>query len=260
MSTITASLSAAAISHATTTNGTPGPRRLRVAAVIPAYNEEGKIGRVLRKIPPGVVDAVIVVDDCSRDGTSEEARQGGAVVLRHAVNQGVGAGIRTGIDFAREHGYDIVTVLSGDDQHDPSELPAVLEPLLKGQCDLVQGSRRLGGGRMVQIKWFRRITTAIYPVLFHLCTGFRSTDATNGFRAFRLSMFRDRRINLWQPWLNRYELEPYLLYQAVVTGKRVKEVPITIIYHQEGTTKMRGLGDWWRILRPLVLLTLGLKR
>jgi dolichol-phosphate mannosyltransferase len=236
------------------------PRLERVAAVIPAFNEEGKIGRVLRKIPPGLVDVVIVVDDCSRDGTAEEARAGGAVVLRHAVNQGVGAGIRTGIDYAREHGYDIVVILSGDDQHDPSELPIVLAPLLSGECDLVQGSRRLGGGRMVQIPWFRRLTTAIYPVLFWLCTGFRSTDATNGFRAFKVSIFRDCSINLWQTWLNRYELEPYLLYQAVVTGKRVKEVPITIIYHQEGTTKMRGLKDWWRILRPLVLLKLGLKR
>jgi dolichol-phosphate mannosyltransferase len=238
----------------------PATRRLRVAAVIPAYNEEGKIGRVVRKIPPGIVDAVVVVDDCSRDRTSEEAREAGATVLRHEVNQGVGAGIRTGIDYARRNGFDVVTVLSGDDQHDPNELPIVLGPLQSGQCDFVQGSRRLGGGKMVQIRWFRRITTAIYPVLFHLCTGFRSTDATNGFRAFRLSILDDKRINLWQDWLNRYELEPYLLYQAVVTGKRVKEVPITIIYHQEGTTKMRGLKDWWRILRPLVLLTLGLKR
>jgi dolichol-phosphate mannosyltransferase len=234
--------------------------RMRIAAVIPAYNEEGKIGRVLRKIPPGIVDAIIVVDDCSRDRTSEEARAGGAVVLRHEVNQGVGAGIRTGIDYARQNGFDIVTILSGDDQHDPTELPVVLAPLLSGQCDFVQGSRRLGGGKMVKIRWFRRITTAIYPVLFHLCTGFRSTDATNGFRAFKLSIFEDQRINLWQPWLNRYELEPYLLYQAVMTGKCVKEVPITIIYHQEGTTKMRGLKDWWRILRPLVLMTLGWKR
>ena len=236
------------------------PCRLRVAAVIPAYNEQGKIGRVLRKIPPGIVDAILVVDDCSRDRTSEEAAAGGAIVLRHEVNQGVGAGIRTGIDYARQHGFDVVTILSGDDQHDPTELPIVLGPIFSGQCDFVQGSRRLGGGKMVKIRWFRRITTAIYPVLFHLCTGFRSTDATNGFRAFKLSIFNDRRINLWQSWLNRYELEPYLLYQAVMTGKRVKEVPITIIYHQEGTTKMRGLKDWWRILRPLVLMTLGLKR
>lgn len=241
-------------------NGVSTPKRLRVAAVIPAFNEEGKIGRVLRKIPPGIVDAIIVVDDCSRDGTSGEARAGGAIVLRHEVNQGVGAGIRTGIDYAIQHGFDVVTILSGDDQHDPTELPTVLKPLETGQADFVQGSRRLGGGKMVKIGWFRRITTAIYPVLFHLCTGFRSTDATNGFRAFKLSIFRDKRINLWQEWLNRYELEPYMLYQAVMTGKRVKEVPITIIYHQEGTTKMRGLKDWWLILRPLVLLTLGLKR
>ena len=64
---------------------------LRRVAIVPAYNEEGKIGRVVRKIPPGVVDAVVVVDDCSRDRTSEEARECGAIVLRHEINQGVGA-------------------------------------------------------------------------------------------------------------------------------------------------------------------------
>ena len=88
------------------TNRPAASRHQRVAAVIPAYNEEGKIGRVLRKIPPGIVDAIIVVDDCSRDRTSEEARAGGAIVLRHDVNQGVGAGIRTGIDYARQNGFD----------------------------------------------------------------------------------------------------------------------------------------------------------
>lgn len=232
----------------------------RVAVVIPAFNEEGKVGRVLQKIPPGVADLVVVVDDASRDATAEEARRGGAMVISHSRNRGVGAAIRTGIDHARSHAFDIVAILSGDDQHDPSELPRVLEPLLAGTCDLVQGSRRLSSNGTVDMNLFRRVTTWIYPRLFRLATGFPSTDATNGFRAFRLSIFEDPRINLWQSWLDTYELEPYLLYQAVVTGKRVREAPITIVYHRQGTTKMKGLRDWWRIVRPLVYLTLGLRR
>lgn len=236
---------------------TPGGR---VAVVIPAYNEEGKIGRVLAKVPPGVAQAVFVVNDASSDGTAEEARRGGATVVSHPHNRGVGAAIRSGIDQARAQGLDIVAILSGDDQHEPSELPQVLEPLLAGRADLVQGSRRVSGKRYVDIGLFRRLTTRVYPWLFRLATGYPSTDATNGFRAFRLSIFDDPRIDLWQDWLDTYELEPYLLYQAVVTGKRVVEVPVTVVYHTRGTTKMKAVRDWWRILRPLVFLRLGLRR
>lgn len=234
----------------------------RIAVVIPAYNEQGKVGRVLAKIPAGVIETAIVVDDASSDATAEEARQGGAHVITHPQNKGVGAALRTGIDHARAQQYDIVAILSGDDQHDPSELPRVLAPLLAGECDLVQGSRRLGGGATVAMNLFRRVTTYVYPWLFRLSTGFRfpSTDATNGFRAFRLSIFEDPRIDLWQPWLDTYELEPYLLHRAVTTGKRVREVPITIVYHGRGTTKMRAVRDWWRIARPLVYLSLGLRK
>ncbi len=233
-----------------------------MAVVVPAFNEHGKIGRVVQRIPPGVVDAVIVVDDASRDDTAAEARAAGAVVVSHPVNRGVGAALRSGIDRARAEGFDVVAILSGDDQHDPDELERVLAPIRDGQCDLVQGSRRLGGGQAVDISLFRELTTRLYPLLFRLATRcrFRSTDATNGFRAFRLSIFEDARIDLWQDWLDRYELEPYLLYQAVMTGKRVREVPISIVYHSRGTTKMRAVRDWWRILRPLIFLSLGLKK
>ena len=73
-------------------------------------------------------------------------------------------------------------------------------------------------------------------------------------------MLDDPRIRLDQRWLDRYELEPYLLFQAVRAGYRVREVPVTVRYHSRGTTKMRGLRDGWRIVRPLVYLRLGLKR
>jgi dolichol-phosphate mannosyltransferase len=234
------------------------PRRHRILAVIPAFNEEGKIGRVVGKIPAGVVDAVVVVDDASSDGTAAEAERAGASVLRHESNRGVGAAIRTGIDYARRNAFQFVTVLSGDDQHDPSELPGVLDPLLTGRADFVQGSRQLGG--TVDINTFRRVTTTLYTGLFRILTGFACTDATNGFRAFATSIFDDGRIDLWQDWLSTYELEPYLLFKAVRTGRRVLEVPVTVIYHARGTTKMKPIRDWWRILRPLVYLSLGLRR
>jgi dolichol-phosphate mannosyltransferase len=232
----------------------------RVAAIVPAYNEQGKIGDVVRKIPRRYASCVIVVDDCSSDATSDEARAAGAErVVRHPVNRGVGAGIRTGLFAAREAGFDFAAILSGDDQHEPDELPRVLEPLFAGEADLVQGSRWLPGGATPGIPSDRRWLTRLYPLLFRIASGYPSTDGTNGFRAFRLSMLGDPRIRLDQEWLDRYELEPYLLFQAVRSGYRVREVPVTVRYHSRGTTKMRPLRDGWRILRPLVFLRLGLR-
>ena len=233
----------------------------RVAAVVPAYNEAGKIGDVVRKVPRRYASCVIVVDDCSSDTTSEEARNAGAErVVRHEVNRGVGAAIRTGLMTAREAGFEFAAILSGDDQHEPDELPRVLEPLFAGEADLVQGSRWLPGGATPGIPSDRRMLTRLYPLLFRIASGYPSTDGTNGFRAFRLSMLDDPRIRLEQDWLDRYELEPYLLYQAVRAGYRVREVPCTVRYHARGTTKMHPIRDGWRILRPLVYLRLGLKR
>jgi len=233
----------------------------RVAVVVPAYNERGKIGEVVRKVPRRFAACVIVVDDCSGDGTDAEARAAGAEqVLRHPANRGVGAAIRTGLHHARTLGFEYVAILSGDDQHEPDELPRVLEPLFEQSADLVQGSRWLPGGATPGIPPTRRWLTRLYPILFRLASGYPSTDGTNGFRAFRLALLEDPRLRLDQEWLDRYELEPYLLYQVVRLGYRVREAPVTVRYHSRGTTKMRPIRDGWRILRPIVYLRLGLRK
>ena len=232
----------------------------QVAAVVPAWNEAGKIGDVVRKVPRKWAGTVIVVDDCSSDDTSGEARAAGAeVVIRHEQNRGVGAGIRTGLLEAKRRGLRFAAVLSGDDQHEPVELPRVLVPLFEDAADLVQGSRWLPGGAVPGIPSDRRWLTQLYPVLFRLASGFPITDGTNGMRAFRLSLLDDPRVRLEQDWLDRYELEPYLLFQVIRGGHRVREAPVTVRYHGRGTTKMRLFRDGWRILRPLVYLRLGLR-
>src|SRR6266571_621253 len=144
----------------------------RVAVVIPAFNECGKIGAVVRKVPRRSAGCVIVVDDASADATSDEARAAGADrVLRHPVNRGVGAAIRSGLFEARAAGFEFAVILSGDDQHEPDELPRVLEPLFAGEADLVQGSRWLPGGATPGIPSDRRWLTRLYPWLFRLASG-----------------------------------------------------------------------------------------
>jgi dolichol-phosphate mannosyltransferase len=234
---------------------------VRSLCVIPAYNEAGKIGTLVRRFPDGIVTQVLVIDDGSDDGTADEARAAGAEVITQPENRGVGAAIRTGIDRALADGYEVVVVMGGDDQDDPGEIPLVLGPVEAGEADFVQGSRRLEGRRTIDMPFFRRITTKGYSAIFRVATGFRSTDATNGFRAFRTEIATDPRVDLHQDWLDTYELEPYLLYQAIRCGYRVREAPVTKRYHLDlGYTKMKAGRDWWRILRPIVFLRLGLRK
>ena len=244
----------------------PSPERCalidpaQVAVVVPAWNETGTIGDVVRKVPRRWASTVIVVDDCSADDTAGEARAAGAeVVIRHERNLGVGAGIRTGLFEAKRRGLRYAAILSGDDQHEPDELPRILVPLFEDRADLVQGSRWLPGGATPGIPPERRWLTQLYPLLFRLASGFPITDGTNGMRAFRLGLLDDARIQLQQDWLDRYELEPYLLFQVVRCRYRMSEAPVTVRYHGRGTTKMRLIRDGWRILRPLVYLRLGLR-
>jgi len=234
---------------------------LKVFALIPAYNEEGKIGLVVRRVPRELVETIIVVDDGSSDGTTAEAEAAGAVVLRHERNRGVGAGIRTGLEYGKAHGLDVAVVMGGDDQDNPEEMTRLLAKINEGY-DFVQGSRYLPGGETVNIPWFRWITTGFYSFLFKILVQFPITDGTNGFRAFRLSILDQPGMRWGEPWLDTYELEPYLYYRSITLGLRVTEAPVTKRYPKgkRGFTKMIPILDWWRILRPLLLLRLGFKR
>ena len=127
----------------------------------------------------------------------------------------------------------------------------------------MQGSRRLKGGKTVEGPIFREVSTRLFSLMFTLLIGKRITDGTNGFRAFFLSVLDDESINLDQDWLNTYELEPYLLYKAVISPKfKVVEVPITVYYRggRQQFSKMKPFRDWWRLARPVFFLRFGFRR
>lgn len=236
----------------------------KILAILPAYNESGKIGKVVEKIKKvDLVDTILTIDDCSSDNTSGEAAAAGSMVICHEKNRGVGAAIRTGLQYGIDNKYDIGVILSGDDQHEPQEMERVIGPILAGHYDFIQGSRRMKGGKVVNDQPFRMITTQMYSILFSILVCRRITDATNGFRAFRLSIFEDPSINMNQDWLDRYELEPYILFKAVRSKRiRIKEVPITIYYHSDKKqyTKMKPFRDWWRLAKPMIYLGLRIRK
>ena len=235
----------------------------KIFAVVPAYNEQGKIGTVVSSIvKEKIVETVVVVDDGSKDKTSEEAKKAGATVIRHEKNRGVGMGIRTGLMWGKERGYTIGVVLGGDDQDNPNEIHRLLAPIKNDHFVFVQGSRYMPGGARVNIPLFRWVTTGLFSFIFKLLTRFPITDGTNGFRAFRLDILDTPGMDIHQKWLDKYELEPYLYYKSIELGLNVTEVPVTKRYPKGkiGYSKMVPFIDWWSIIRPLVYLRLGIKK
>ena len=231
-----------------------------VAMVFPLYNERHAIGGLVKRVPPGIAET-IVVDDGSDDGGAQLAREAGARVITQERRRGVGAAIRTGIKAAQANGHSVVVVLAANGKDDPEEAPRLIEKLGEGY-DYVQGSRFFQeGGASIHLPRGRGLMIRGYTFLFRILSGFPATDVTNGYRAYRLSLLDDPRIKIDQSWLDRYELEYYLQWKAITLGYRVVEVGVSKTYPKGGGnySKIRRVVDWWSIVRPTILLWLRLK-
>ncbi len=235
-------------------------RGLKVVLVVPVWDEEKKIGEVVRRAPRDIVDEVLVVDDGSADRSPQVARELGATVLLMGRTVGVGAALRAGFMWARQGGFDVIVVCAGNNKDFPEEIPRLLDPIVEG-ADFVQGSRFAKGGRSGGMPVYRQIATRLHPILFSVASGKWVSESTNGFRAFRAKLLDDARIRLDQSWLDEYELEPYLYWKAIRLGYRTCEVPVTKIYPPKaiGYTKMKPITGWWSMLRPIVLLAFRLR-
>ncbi len=206
---------------------------------------------------------MLVVDDGSTDRSAAVAREQGARVHSMGRVAGVGAAIRKGFELAREDGFDLVVVMAGNNKDSPEEIPRLLDPIVEERADFVQGSRFLkSDADFGPMPLYRKIATRIHPLLFSLVARRRVTESTNGFRALRSSLLSDPALDLDQPWLDEYELEPYLYIRAIRLGYRTAEVPVSKIYppRVQGQTKMKPISGWWSMLKPLVYLGLGIRK
>jgi glycosyltransferase involved in cell wall biosynthesis len=221
---------------------------MRVFAVIPALNEASRIGETIQKVRP-FVDGLVVVDDGSEDATSAAAKEAGAVVLRHALNRGQGAGLRTGTEAALRLGADVIVHIDADGQHDPSFIPALVGPIRDGRAEVVFGSRFLGLEPQ-GMPWSRRLLLAAARNFNTLAMGIpRSvTDPQSGLRA--LSSQAARRLDFRQ---DRMAHCSEILRLATRSGLRWREVPVVVRYSSDTLAKGNQNLDAFKITWQLLL-------
>jgi glycosyltransferase involved in cell wall biosynthesis len=216
----------------------------KIAIVIPAHNEEESLPKVLEGIPKfesSLMNRVFVVDDGSTDETFRVANNGRTEVVRHAFALGVGGALKTGYLLAKEWGADFIVQLDADGEHDPKEIPVVLQPVLDGKADLVVGSRFLNGSPSLSLT--RRIGIKFFSWLLHRLTNYELTDVTSGFRAFRGEVL-DMVIF---PSEGHWAIEMTLL--AGKNRLKVAEVPITPSKRKGGKSQFNEVMTF--ILYPL---------
>lgn len=240
-----------------------------VLAIIPVYDEVEKIGKVISNFTKKFVDEICIIIDSPTTMIRKEIKNSARkidVPLRLIENfrrRGIGFAIRLGIQYALENAFDIIVVLAGNNKDNPKEIPRFLDAIIHDNYDYVQGSRFAPGGNHERTPILRGIFIRLYPLLWSILTKVPCTDITNGFRAYRTEIFGDKRINIWQDWLDSYELEYYIHYKVLTLGYETREVPVSKIYpyrNKGGYSKINPFRDFWNILRPLFYLTLGVRK
>jgi glycosyltransferase involved in cell wall biosynthesis len=231
------------------------PRQLRSIAIVPAHNEEGSVASVLRELRAEQPDfAIVVVDDGSTDRTAAIAGAEGARVISLPFNLGIGGAVQTGYQYARDNGFDVAVQVDGDGQHDPREIPRLLEPLFDGQADVVVGTRFAAGGGYRGTR-LRRIGIHLFAAIVSLLVRSRVTDTTSGFRAVNR-----RAIRLFAAdYPHDYpEVEATVL--AVRHGLKMVEVPVQMRVRETGSSSITALRSVYYMVKVLLALFIGLFR
>ncbi len=206
----------------------------KIFCIIPAFNEEGKIAKVIKDVFP-FFDKIIIVDDGSFDNTYKEAKKSGVVVLRHLINRGQGAALETGNQYALKNGVDFVVHFDADGQFLSDEINDILEPLKDDKYDIVFGSRFLG--KKNNMPFFKK--NILFPVarLINLFLGVKTTDPQSGFRAMNRKALEKIKIkNDGSAHCSE------ILSKAFKFKLKIKEIPITVLYDEFGQGIFGGKG------------------
>jgi glycosyltransferase involved in cell wall biosynthesis len=228
---------------------------LKRIALVPALNEEVTVGRVIdeiRAFDPGF--DIVVVDDGSVDRTAGVAADRGAYVLRLPFNLGIGGAVQTGYRFAFERGYDLAVQVDGDGQHDPQQLPAILEPVLAGEADLCVGSR-FAGNSPYRSSFARRLGIRIFARVVSAVVRQKVTDTTSGFRAVNR-----KGIALFAADYPHDYPEVEATVMCVKHKLRLREVPVEMRERGGGSSSITAVRSIYYMTKVLLAIFVGLFR
>lgn len=215
----------------------------KTAVLLPAYNEEVSIASMII-LSENYADEVIVVDDGSNDRTAQIAEKTNATVIRHEKNKGKGVALKTGFDYVKNKDFDILVTIDADGQHNPSEIPQVIQPIVDKKADIVNGSRYINGGSK-NTPTYRRVGQTVLDSATNLASGVKLTDSQSGFRAF--SRYSLDHFN-FDP--DGFGIESDMIIEAVNNNLKICEVEITVRYDVYTTTDnpiLQGLSVLMRI-------------
>ena len=216
----------------------------KVLVIIPAYNESKNIKGVVEELKATVPDYdYVVINDCSKDNTEQILRENGYNYINAPVNLGIGGGVQTGYRYAVVNGYDVAVQLDGDGQHDPAYLSTIVEPVLRGECDMCIGSRFIEKDGF-QSSAMRRLGINVLKVLLRVCCGARITDATSGFRACSKSLTAFFAHHYAQDYP-----EPEAILSATVNGFTVKEMPVIMRERQGGVSSISAFKSVYYMIK-----------
>jgi polyprenyl-phospho-N-acetylgalactosaminyl synthase len=222
----------------------------RIFFVIPAFNEERSIGKVVSDLLKAGYGNILVIDDGSKDNTYGVAKKSNATVLKHIINRGQGAALKTGIDFALKEGADVIVTFDSDGQHRVEDLPAMLKPVLEGKVDVALGSRFL---QKTDMPFGRRVLLKGSILVQWIFYGVKLSDAHNGFRVLSREAAKKIEINS-----DRMEHASEILEEIVKKRIKYKEVPVVIRYTDYSMNKghasfMGALKIFWKMVMRKVV-------
>jgi hypothetical protein len=221
----------------------------KVLVIIPAFNEEGSVGKVVEEVKTHLpqIDA-LVVNDGSTDLTSEIAKAKGAIVLDLPFNLGIGGAMQAGYKYAYEKDYDIAIQVDGDGQHDPREIPKLLRALEEAKVDVVTGSRFIGDSDY-KASMMRRLGSLILSKAISMVVGQKLTDPTSGFRAANRRAIQLFSVNYPQDYPEPEAM--VLLHQCRL---KMKEIPVKINQRYSGESSITKLRSIYYMVKVLLAI------
>jgi len=224
--------------------------------IIPAYNEEENIARVIEGVNKNIRDIdILVVNDGSSDQTASVARKTGAKVISLPYNLGYGVAIQTGYKYALEKGYDYVVQMDGDGQHDPSSIENLLGGVRSGDIDVAIGSRFLNN-KKYKTSFPRKLGMKLFGSIASLIMGQKVTDPTSGFQALNKKAIKFYASDVFP--CDYPDADAMIMLHRM--GFIVKEIPVIIHYNNKAKSMHRGLGICYYIFKMCLSIFVNLLR